>query len=404
MKRTFPGLFLLLIFSLTALACQFGTATTYTTRVPAKVATRTPIAVKTATEFSKAANGSTATAKAPAAAPQEGVSAQDLTLMALFDRVNPGVVTIRVLTQTGGDLGTGFVYDKAGHILTNYHVVTDVTDLEVDFPSGLKVRGKVIGQDTDSDLAVIEVKAPAEALFPLTLGDSSKVKVGESVVAIGNPFGLSSSMTLGIVSAMGRTLDSIRQSAEGTSFSAGGIIQTDAAINPGNSGGPLLNLRGEVIGINRAIVSASATPGQEAQNSGVGFAVPINIVKRVTPTLIEKGSYDYPYMGMTTAPELSLFDQEALGLPQASGVYIISVAAGGPAEKAGLKGADQVNKTTGVGTGGDLIISVDGRPVQVLGDILAYLMENKSPGDQVAFTIFRNNEKKEVTLTLGKRP
>lgn len=329
---------------------------------------------------------------------------QDTLLTTLYERVSPGIVSIQVLSDAGDSLGSGFVFDKQGNVVTNYHVVEGAQDLEVDFPSGLKVRGKVTGKDLDSDIAVVQVKAPAEALFPLEMGDSDALKVGQAVVAIGNPFGLTGTMTTGIVSARGRTLDSIRQTSSGTPFSAGGLIQTDAAINPGNSGGPLLDLKGRVIGINRAIRTTNSTQTGEASNSGVGFAVPVNIVKRVVPILIEKGSYDYPYLGISTREELSLLDQEALGLSQSTGAYILDVVPGGPAEKAGLKGASSQSSSGNLPTGGDLIIAIDNQPVHVFGDLLTYLMENKSPGDTVTLTILRDNQKKEVQLTLEKRP
>jgi 2-alkenal reductase len=262
----------------------------------------------------------------------------------------------------------------------------------------------VIGKDTDSDLAVVKVDAPEDALFPLSLGNSNQIKVGQTVVAIGNPFGLTGTMTVGIVSARDRTMDSIRQSPEGDPFTAGGLIQTDAAINPGNSGGPLLDLKGQVIGINRAIRTTTTTEEGEPSNSGVGFAVPINIVKRVVPVLIEKGSYDYPYLGITSREEISLLEQEALGLSQTTGAYVISVAENGPADQAGVKGGADSTQFVSLPAGGDLITAVDGRPVRVFGDLLAYLMENKSPGDTIQLTILRGKETKEVTLTLGKRP
>ncbi len=329
---------------------------------------------------------------------------QDSLLTTLYERVNPGIVSIQVLSQTSASLGSGFIFDKAGHILTNYHVVEGATDLEVDFPSGIKVRAKIVGTDLDSDLAVLKVELPEEALFPLPLGDSNQIKIGQSVVAIGNPFGLSGSMTLGIVSARGRTLDSMHQTQGGSTFAAGGIIQTDAAINPGNSGGPLLNLKGEVIGINRAIRTETSSTTGEPLNSGIAFAVPVNIVKRVAPVIIEKGSYDYPYLGMSYHDEISLFFQETLDLPQSTGVYVVDVVPGGPADQAGLKGGDHASDFPGLNAGGDLIIAADGRPVLVFGDLLSYMMENKSPGDTLALKVVRNNENKEVIITLGKRP
>jgi S1-C subfamily serine protease len=329
---------------------------------------------------------------------------QDTLLTSLYDKVNPGIVSIQVLSDAGGALGSGFVFDKEGDIVTNYHVVEGANELEVDFPSGLKVRGKVIGKDLDSDIAVVNVKAPAEALFPLEMGDSDQLKVGQSVIAIGNPFGLTSSMTTGIVSAIGRTSESMRQSPEGNFFSTGGLIQTDAAINPGNSGGPLLDLKGRVMGINREIRTNSMNSTGEPTNSGIGFAVPVNIVKRVVPVLIQKGNYDYPYLGISFHNEISLIEQEALGLPQATGAYVLDVASGGPAEKAGLIGATRQTSLPNLPVGGDLIIAIDDRPVRVFGDLITYLMANKSPGDTVKLTILRDNQQKEVELTLEKRP
>jgi len=326
-------------------------------------------------------------------------------LVSLYQRVSPGVVSISVSTDQGNALGSGFVYDGQGHVVTNYHVIEGASDLEVDFPSGFKAHGKVVGTDLDSDVAVIKVdNVPADQLHPLPLGDSSKLQVGQTVIAIGNPFGLAGTMTTGIVSAMGRTLESMRQTPGGQLFSAGDLIQTDAAINPGNSGGPLLNTAGEVIGINRAIRTNNSIAGGEPSNSGIGFAVSINIVKRVVPVLLESGQYDYPYLGITSQEELTLADQEALGLPQATGAYVTEVVPGGPADKAGMRGGTNPTDVQGLNAGGDLIIAVDGRPVRVFGDLLSYLMNNKSPGEQVVLTILRDNQQKEVTLTLEKRP
>ncbi len=331
-------------------------------------------------------------------------SSQD-TLVNLYNEVDPGVVAIRVLTDAGGGLGSGFVYDTDGHVVTNYHVVENETSLEVAFPSGFKARGKVIGTDLDSDLAVVEVDAPAEELHPLKLGDSDAVKVGQTVIAIGNPFGLEGTMTVGIVSGLGRTLTSLHTTSEGGTFSAGDIIQTDAAINPGNSGGPLLNLKGEVIGVNQAIRTDNISVSGEPTNSGVGFAVSINIIKRVVPFLISDGKYDYPYLGITSkGSDLTLTEQEALGLPQSTGVYVTGVTPGGPAEKAGLRGGDNPSSIPGLQSGGDLIIAIDDQPVQTYNDLIGYLMKTKSPGDKVTLTVLRDGDKLSLDLTLDKRP
>jgi S1-C subfamily serine protease len=340
--------------------------------------------------------------------PQINISSSVITqqdaLITLYERVAPGVVTIRVLTDQGDGLGSGFVIDKEGHIVTNYHVVEGVSDLEVDFQSGYKVRGEVVATDIDSDLAVLKVDAPADQLYPLVFGDSDQVKVGQTVIAIGNPFGLNGTMTVGIVSSMGRTLESFRQSASGAYFTAGGIIQTDAAINPGNSGGPLLNLQGEVIGVNRAIETSNFTATGEPTNSGIGFAISSNIVQRVIPHLIADGKYDYPYLGISSTEDISLLQAEALGLPQTTGVYVHIVTPGSPADIAGLRGGTQSTSIAGLSAGGDLLIAIDGQELQTFSDMLNYLFANKSPGDKVVFTVLRDDKTIEVELTLDKRP
>lgn len=322
----------------------------------------------------------------------------------LYQRVSPGVVAIRTTFENGGGQGSGFVFDRQGHIVTNYHVVENAEKIEVSFSTGFKVRGEVIGTDLDSDLAVIKVNAPPEELHPLTLGNSDEVLVGQMVVAVGNPFGLSGTMTLGIVSAKGRSLESLRQSSTGGIFVAGDIIQTDASINPGNSGGPLLNINGEVIGINRSIRTTGITVTGDPINSGIGFAISINIVQRVVPVLIADGAYDYPFLGVSCLPELNLDIQEALGLPRTTGAYVTLITAGGPAEQAGLRSGTVPSGYLNLNLGGDLIIAADGRPVMAFSDLVGYLMTNKSPGDRITLTILRDNEEKEVVVTLGKRP
>ncbi len=354
----------------------------------------------------------TATAPAPTAAVQPAMPPTDSAaalsyqeqLTALYQQVMPGIVSIRTYSANEHGLGSGFVYDKKGHILTNYHVVAGADRIEVDFPSGLKVYGSVIGIDTDSDLAVIKVDVPAEELHPLPLGDSDALQVGQVAIAIGNPFGLDGTMTVGIISALGRTLSSEHAAPGGSVFSAGDIIQTDAAINPGNSGGPLFNLQGEVIGINRAIRTNAVTASGEPSNSGVGFAIAINIVKRVTPHLIAEGKYDYPYIGIAALNELSLPQIEALDLPQTTGAYVLEVVEGSPAAKAGLRGGSQPSGFAGLPAGGDLIIAADGQPIRRFDDLLRYLLNNKEPGDQIVFTIIRDGREMDVTITLDRRP
>jgi len=334
----------------------------------------------------------------------QSLLAQSEMQVALYDRISPGVVAIQVETTAGGGQGSGFVYDKDGHIITNFHVVEGSTNLEVDFPSGYKAYAKVVGTDTDSDIAVIKVDAPAAELHPLPLGDSDQVKVGQSVIAIGNPFGLNGTMTTGIVSALGRTLDSLHQSQDGGLYTAGDIIQTDAAINPGNSGGPLLNLNGEVIGINRAIRTNGTIIGGESGNIGIGFAVSINIAKQVIPELIKDGKYDYPYMGLSSLPSLSLTAQELLDLPQSVGAYVVSVVPGGPADKAGIKVGTETTEIQGLNKGGDLITAIDGQKIMTFGDLLKYLINHRKPGDTITLTVLRDGTEEEIELKLESRP
>jgi len=325
-------------------------------------------------------------------------------LVALYEAVSPGVVSIQVYSEIGSGVGSGFVIDKQGNIVTNYHVVQGASDVEVHFQSGLKVYGEVMGVDLDSDLAVIRVDVDPEFLYPLSLGDSDQVRVGQTVIAIGNPFGLSGTMTTGIVSARGRTLESIRQTEGGTFFSAGDLIQTDANINPGNSGGPLLNLNGEVIGINRAIQTNGSVLSTNPVNTGIGFAVSSNILRRVLPALKEGATYEYPYLGISALSSLSLSQAEFLALPQATGAYVLEVVPGGPSDLAGLRAGDQPTEVQGLFAGGDLIIRVDGREILEFSELLSYLMLNKAPGDEVTLTVLREGEEVEIIVVLSERP
>jgi len=329
------------------------------------------------------------------AAEQEG-------LESLYDNVSPG--TVAIITDQGQ--GSGFVYDAQGNVVTNYHVIEGATSVEVRFTSGYMAYGTIVGTDLDSDLAIIKVDAPASELHPLPLGDSEALKVGQTVVAIGNPFGLNSTMTVGIISALGRTLDSAHETPDGALFTAGDIIQTDAAINPGNSGGPLFNINGEVIGINRAIRTTSFTETGEPVNSGIGFAISVNMVKRVVPVLITAGKYDYPFLGISSLPSenMTLPVIDALGLKSYTGAYVTDVASGGPAEKAGIKPGSTPTSITNLLGGGDLIVAIDGREVRTFDEMLAYLITNKGPGDSVVLQVLRGSEKVDVPITLGKRP
>ncbi len=322
----------------------------------------------------------------------------------LYETVSPGVVSIQVYSELGSGIGSGFVIDQEGYIATNYHVVENAQDVEVHFKSGLKVFGEVAGVDLDSDLAIIKVDVDPTELHVLQLGDSNQLRVGQTVVAIGNPFGLSGTMTVGIVSARGRTLESIRQTESGTFFSAGDLIQTDATINPGNSGGPLLNLNGEVIGINRALQTGAGSVLGSSSNTGIGFAVSSNILKLVAPTLKKGEVYNYPYLGLSSLPNLTLSQAEFLGLSRTTGAYIVEIVSGGPADEAGLQAGSQPTSVAGLYAGGDLIIKVDQLEILEFSDLLSYMMLNKKPGDSMDFTVLRNGEEEVKTVILGERP
>ncbi len=336
----------------------------------------------------------------------------DETMLAdIYDRVYPGVVTIWTYSDAGDSentrplgQGSGFVVDTDGHILTNQHVIDGAAEIEVDFPSGLKSWAELIGTDPNSDLAVLKVDVPQEGLFPIPLGDSDQVRVGDFVIAVGNPFNYEGTMTLGIVSSKGRTLESINPAPGGAYFSAGDLIQTDAAINPGNSGGPLININGEVIGVNRAISTESFSPTGNPVNSGVGFAIPVNIVRRVLPYLISEGSYEYPYLGIQSLGEWNLRTIELLGLPaDALGAYITCVDDGGPADEAGLIGAGRCGDPA-LNPGGDLIIAIDNYPVSRFSELLSYLLKNTEVEQVVTLTVLRDGETIDLPLTIGARP
>jgi 2-alkenal reductase len=336
-------------------------------------------------------------------------------LISLYNIVSPGVVTIWTFDESTAGLastlptgqGSGFVIDDQGYIMTNHHVVNGADEIEVDFPSGAKAWAELIGTDPDSDLAVLRVNIDQQFLNPLPLGDSDGVRVGEFVVAIGNPFGLRGTMTVGIISAIGRTLESERTTPGGLRFSAGDLIQTDAAINPGNSGGPLLNMNGEVIGVNRAIQTESFTVEGDAANSGVGFAIPVNIVRRVAPGIIQNGEYRYPYLGISSLDDdlWNLKTIEALGFSAfTNGAYITEVVPGGPADQAGLRGGTQDTSIPNLLRGGDLIIAIDDKPIYNFADLLSFLFKYTSAGQDVTLKIIRDSQEVEIPLTIGARP
>jgi 2-alkenal reductase len=289
-------------------------------------------------------------------------------------------------------VGSGFVYSEDGYIVTNNHVVSGGSGYEVIFAEGERRSAELIGADEDSDLAVLLVDDLPAAATPLPLGDSDRLQVGELVVAIGNPFGEQGSMSLGIISGLGRSLPSQREAqATGSTYSLPQVIQTDAPINPGNSGGPLLNLDGEVIGVNSAIASTA--------NSGVGFSIPVSAVKRIVPELIRSGEYSYSFIGASFDAEVSLADLSIYNVDQTQGAYIVSITPGSPADDAGLIAA---NPQTG--SGGDLVIAIDGQPVNDFADLNAYLVFHSSPGQTIELTLLRDGAEVALPLVLGERP
>jgi len=318
----------------------------------------------------------------------------EYSLIDIFEKSEESIVQVSVLRgESDGGMGSGFVYSDEGYVITNQHVVQDAERVMITFLDGEAYIGNVIGTDRDLDIAVVKVEPTNTYLQPIKIGDSSKLKVGEKIAAIGNPFGLSGSMTSGIVSQMGRLLP------QETGYSIPDVIQTDAAINPGNSGGPLINMKGEVVGINTAIQSATG------EFSGIGFAVPSNTVKKVVPVLIQDGEFKHPWMGISGTdvdPELA----EVRGLNSSKGFLVVSVIEGSPAETAGLLGVTETKETDGreFALDGDIILSIDGETVRKISDILVHLQREKSVGDEMVLSVNRGGEILELTMVLEERP
>ena len=320
-----------------------------------------------------------------------------LSLIDIFEKAEPGVVRVNTQrNQTGdesGGVGSGFVFDKKGHIITNAHVIEDSTKTVVTFLDGRSYNAQIIGVDKYTDIGVIKVNADLKLLNPLSLGDSSNLQVVEPITAIGNPFGLSGSMTSGIVSQMGRLLPS------DSGYSIPDVIQTDAAINPGNSGGPLLNMRGEIVGINTAIQSSTG------EFTGVGFAIPSQTVVKIVPTLIRDGEYKHPWIGVS-GTDIDLEMANVIGLESTLGFLIITVVEDSPASDAGLIGSNKIIEVEGreYSIGGDVIISVDEIDVRKIDDILVHLQREKAVGDEMILEVLRDGRTTNVTIVLQERP
>ncbi len=341
------------------------------------------------------------TLTAPAAPAASAAPLAEGAVQALYEQFNPGVVSIRVFVQdrqqTGAGAGSGFVLDEEGHIVTNNHVVAPAERITVIFYNRIEVEAEIVGLDADSDLAVVKVDSLPEGVRPLTLGNSDEVREGQWAVAIGNPFGLGGSITLGVVSGTGRSIPS-----GATNLTIPQAVQTDAAINPGSSGGPLLNLQGEVIGVNAQI----ATGGASQSNTGVGFAIPANTVRRVVPVLIEAGAYQWPWLGIEGPPTgVNLLIMEANDLETQQGAYVHDVVSDGPADEAGLQGSTgtEVVDNIEVPVGGDVVVAANGEPVIDFDDLLIEIMSRR-PEDTLTLTVLRDGEEREVDVTLEARP
>lgn len=336
-------------------------------------------------------------------------------LRSIYNRVNKSVVSIqvRIPAQSLGSssnssqngqyeyaAGSGWMYDAAGHIVTNAHV-TDQTDrVEVTFSDDVIMRARVIGTDIDSDLAVLKVDGNVSAYPPLPIADSDAIVVGDRAIAIGNPFERAGTMTHGIVSGIHRSVTGLRRATSAGTYTIPDAIQTDAALNPGNSGGPLLNGNGEVIGVNEQIAS------EVRQSSGVSFAIPSNLVKIVAETLIKNGRISHSYLGIT-GTSLDLDYNEALRLPESTrGAYVLSLESGGPADKAGLKAGENTISIDGIDVpvGGDVIVAIDKVPVHHFDDVTAYLFTHTTVGQTVTLTVLRDGKQQEIAVKLGARP
>jgi S1-C subfamily serine protease len=414
LKRTLPIVFLVLLVSVFILAGCTGNGPLTTLLQKTGQTAQVQAASNVATATPKSSQAANSTAAQSATAAPTALPADMTPLEALYARVNPSVVNIQVATQaTSGSSsssssspqysqvgeGSGFVYDNQGDIVTNNHVVAGADVLYVTFSDGTMLKAKIVGTDPSSDLAVIQVQSDITHSVPLPLGDSDLLLVGQQVVAIGSPFGLAGSMTFGIVSALGRSLPAGTNTSS-SSYAIPDIIQTDAAINPGNSGGPLLDMNGNVVGVNAAIES-STTGG-----SGVGFTIPSNIVKKVVPVLIANGSYQHTWLGISTF-SLTQPVAEALNLPSTQrGVVVVQVTPGSPAEQAGLVASTKVVMVMGgqVPSDGDIIIKIDNTPVTSFGDLISYLTLKTSVGQVVNLTVLRNGAEVKVPVTLVARP
>ncbi len=325
------------------------------------------------------------------------IPAAPIDLAKLYRDARPSIVSVKSDTLNGANIGTGFVLDKEGHIVTGYHVVKSESNLEVKFSTGEIAPASLVGKDEISDLAVLKLEAPVDELNPLKLGISDQVMIGQTVAVIGNPYGLEGTMTTGIISGAGQGLRYLQEMLGGGRDLLGEIIVTDTPINPGNSGGPLINTSGEVIGIIRNVIT---TRGKN-QPSGIAFALPVDIAKPIIKSLVEQGDYVHPELGFSAVDQLTLEEIESLGLPVYNGIYVTGIESGGPAEDAGLIAGSDESNTADLPPGGDLILAVDNTILDNYNQLMAYVIKDKHPGDVIKFTVLRGKREIVIQLTIG---
>jgi serine protease Do len=422
-KKIFAIPILLIVLTLLAAGCSPSLAA-----LPAEASNAVNSVLDANKAEQKVETGESQINRVPVAPIDPGLlAAYESTLTNIYERVNPSVVNIRVMQNITADqsgsgspffgipdlpeglipqqpysqgLGSGFVWDTQGHIVTNNHVVEGADKIEVTFADESIVTAELVGADPDSDLAVIRVDLPPDQLHPVQVGDSDQLRVGQLAIAIGNPFGLEGTMTVGIVSALGRSLAAGDGLSIGPVYSIPDVIQTDAPINPGNSGGVLLDDMGQVIGVTAAIESPVRA------NAGIGFVIPSSIVKRVVPALIENGSFAHPYLGISgtsLTPDLA----QAMDLEtEQRGALVVEVTSDGPADKAGLQGSSQQASIDGVDVqvGGDVITAINGREINDMDDLIAYLSSDVEVGENVTLIVLRDGKEKQVEVLIEARP
>jgi S1-C subfamily serine protease len=392
--RQYKWIALLMLFA-TLLGCSLPRALT-----ELMTPTPTPTPLPTATA-----------APAPAETPEPALAELarlEQEIIEVYESVGRGVVNVtnrsygydfwfRPVPQEGS--GSGIVYDMEGHIITNYHVIEDADELSVTLPDETTVPAEVVGADPSNDLAVIKVDAHPDLLHPVPLGESESLRVGQFVVAIGNPFGFERTLTVGVISALGRVIESPDDRFIGE------VIQTDAAINPGNSGGPLLDLSGQVIGVNTAIFSPSQA------SAGIGFAVPVDTAQRVVPSLIERGYFPHPWLGVSliwnlTAERRQILQEAGMNVPVEEGVMIVEMASGSPAAVAGLRGGEQAVRVgrARLFIGGDILTAIDRQPITSARDLIRYVDTQTEVGQTVQVTIWREGKEQTIPVKLTERP